>query len=382
MEKEIEREPNPQPLPDPTGPFDQKTRIKIASIAVLLVLGIALAFFFMSRAPQQQGVMGPRQQQTKQQQVRALDEEREKEYERKAQQSRDVDAMNKRVADDQKRYETGYQPAAYQTRITPTVQEKKEIFTGNMVEVKNNAGFGRGASVGNSNGNLPVAAPYGSSGNRDLPAKSEVSSGVQEARGGVKTVPANYLPEGQTIFCALVNQLSGDNTGPVKVQVSNDVYFPGTRTVAIPQGSLILGEASQVSAQFQQRLAVSFHLLQIGQTAGNIRQISLDRMPGLDQQGAAAVRDKVDNHFLQAFGASLAIGAIGGLSQIGNGNSGGIYGYDPSQQIRQGIAQSTAQSSASILQHFLNRKPTITIRPGTPVLVYLRGNVEIPDESL
>src|SRR3954467_4213380 len=147
MEKEIEREPNPQPLPDPTGPFDQKTRIKIASIAVLLVLGIALAFFFMSRAPQQTGVMGPRQQQTKQRQVRQLDEEREKEYERKSQQSRDVDAMNKRVADDQKRYETGYQPASYQPRITPTVQEKKVIFTGNMVEVKNNAGFGRSNSV-------------------------------------------------------------------------------------------------------------------------------------------------------------------------------------------------------------------------------------------
>src|SRR3982751_5848674 len=177
MEKEIEREPNPQPLPDPTGPFDQKTRIRIAVCTALLVLGMALAFYFMTLpVPQHAGVMGPRQQQTKQQQVRALDEEREKEYERKAQQSRDVDAMNKKVADDQKRYETGYQSAAYQPRITPTVQEKKEIFTGNMVEVKNNnAGFGRGASVGNSNGNLPVAAPYGSSGSRDLPAKGEVS---------------------------------------------------------------------------------------------------------------------------------------------------------------------------------------------------------------
>src|SRR3954470_2041482 len=198
MEKEIGREPNPQPLPDPTGPFDQKTRIKIARIAVLLVLGIALAFFFMSRAPQQQGVMGPRQQQTKQQQVRQLDEEREKEYERKAQQSRDVDAMNKKVADDQKRYETGYQPVAYQPRITPTVQEKKVIFTGNMVEVKNNnAGFGRSNSVGNAVGNIPVSAMDGRNDNA-----SPVSVGnVPENRGRreqkITTVPTNFLPEGQ-----------------------------------------------------------------------------------------------------------------------------------------------------------------------------------------
>lgn len=379
--EQLEREPNPQPLPEPTGPFDQKTRIKIAAVIGLLVLGIAMTFlFFSSRAPQQ-SVMGPRQP-TKQQQEFALNEEKEKAYDQGKREGLEI-RQGVSTAGNQ----AAYQPPVYQPmaqRQEPAIQ--KVNFTDNMIEGKNNAGFGRNTGLGNTGGNLPVSAQdsrnNSSNNNGDPAGKSAVS---EDRRGGeqkIADLPANFLPEGETVYCSLVNQLSGDNTGPVKVQVSNDVYFPGTRTVAIPQGSLILGEAQQVSAQFQKRLAVTFHSLQIGQTAGNIRQISLAKMPGLDQQGAAALTDKTDFHYLQIFGASLAVGAIGGLSQIGNGSYGGINGIDASTQIRNGISQSTAQSSAQILNRFLNRLPTVIIRPGTPVVVYLTGNLEIPNESL
>ena len=67
-------------------------------------------------------------------------------------------------------------------------------------------------------------------------------------------------------------------------------------------------------------------------------------MPALSQAGDVGLRDKVNNHYASVFGASLAIGAIGGLAQIGNGYSG--FGYDPSVEIRNGITQSMAQSSS------------------------------------
>jgi len=40
----------------------------------------------------------------------------------------------------------------------------------------------------------------------------------------------------------------------------------------------------------------------------------------------------VNSHYVSIFGASLAVGAIGGLAQIGNGFSG--FGYDASVQFR------------------------------------------------
>jgi type IV secretion system protein VirB10 len=48
-------------------------------------------------------------------------------------------------------------------------------------------------------------------------------------------------------------------------------------------------------------------------------------------------------------------------------------------RMRQGFAQSTAQSSAQILDKFLNVLPTVTIREGHRVKVYLAGDLALPD---
>ena len=49
--------------------------------------------------------------------------------------------------------------------------------------------------------------------------------------------------------------------------------------------------------------------------------------------------------------------------------------------MRQGFAQGTAQSSAQILDKFLNIMPTVTIREGHRVKVYLSGDLALPDYS-
>jgi len=49
--------------------------------------------------------------------------------------------------------------------------------------------------------------------------------------------------------------------------------------------------------------------------------------------------------------------------------------------VRQGFAQSTAQSSTQILNKFLNILPTVTIREGHRVKVYLSGDLAVPDYS-
>jgi type IV secretion system protein VirB10 len=64
------------------------------------------------------------------------------------------------------------------------------------------------------------------------------------------------------------------------------------------------------------------------------------------------------------------------LAQIGNGFSG--FGYDPSVQFRNGVSQSLAESSDRVLDRFLNRVPTITIREGTRVKILLTDDLELP----
>ncbi len=98
--------------------------------------------------------------------------------------------------------------------------------------------------------------------------------------------------------------------------------FRTPQTIVIPKGSIALGEAKAVGDQSDERVAVTFHRII---TPGRFGYgIPLDRgEPGLSQAGEAGLHDKVNRHYTSIFGASLALGAIGGLAQIGNG--GGAY---------------------------------------------------------
>jgi type IV secretory pathway VirB10-like protein len=226
----------------------------------------------------------------------------------------------------------------------------------------------------------PVTLPPGRSLPERAPETAEPARKEAEtARRPLDFEPAaqrNYwLPEGTVLEAVLTNRLDADQPGPVNCMITTDVYLPGSRQLVIPQGARVLGEASKVSAFGQQRLAVAFHRIIV--PGPRTYSIPLDRKPpALAQAGEAGLHDKVKSHYVSIFGASLAVGAIGGLAQIGNGYSG--FGYDPAVQLRNGVSQSLAQSSDRILDRFLNRLPTITIREGTRAKVVLTDDLEVP----
>jgi type IV secretion system protein VirB10 len=185
--------------------------------------------------------------------------------------------------------------------------------------------------------------------------------------------PLYWLPEGTVIEAELTNRLDGDEPGPVNVMITNDVYKPGTRLVLIPQGARGLGEAREVSLLGQQRLAVAFHRILTPGLGGY--GIPLDHPePGLAQAGEAGLHDKVNNHYATIFGAALAVGAIGGLAQIGNN----VASLNTLSDFRNGVSASTAQSADRILDRFLNHMPTITIREGTRVKIILTDDLAVP----
>ena len=103
--------------------------------------------------------------------------------------------------------------------------------------------------------------------------------------------------------------------------------------------------------------------------------LSLDKFHGLNQIGETGLDDLVNHHYVQIFGVSLAIGAIAGFSQANTS-----YGLNESaaDAYRQGAAASVSQSSLHVLDRYLNVLPTITIREGHRVRVYLSDDVLLP----
>ena len=183
--------------------------------------------------------------------------------------------------------------------------------------------------------------------------------------------PGTYrLDEGTIIETVLLNRLDGEFSGPVITQVSSDVYSRSGIELLIPKGSRMLGEARAVSGFDQRRLAVLFHRLILP----NGKSISLDKFHGLDQIGETGVVSKVDHHYLEIFGTSLALGGIGGLMQIG---AYGGYGYDPATGFRVGFTERMGSSAEQVLAKFLNKYPTIQVREGTRIKVILTNDLNL-----
>jgi type IV secretory pathway VirB10-like protein len=180
--------------------------------------------------------------------------------------------------------------------------------------------------------------------------------------------------EGTVLETLLINRLNGTFAGPVDCLVTTDLYSHDRQHVLIPAGTKVLGEAKKVDAFGQQRLAVFFHRL----VMPDGYSMSLDEFKGLSQSGETALRDKVNNHYLQIFGVSMAVGILGGIAEAGTGN---VLTNSTFDQVRQGFGASMANSSINILDKFLNILPTVTIREGSRVKVYLSGDLLLPDYS-
>ena len=154
-----------------------------------------------------------------------------------------------------------------------------------------------------------VGESQGPAGGYKRPLEANVDSAVGQP----------YLVyEGSVLDTVLMNRLDGDAAGPVKVLVSNPLYSHDHQHVIIPEGTVVLGEAKKIGAAGfgqQRRMAVVFHRL----IMPDGYSVDLDQFHGLDQIGEEGLKDKVNNHYFEIFGASIALGLIAGAGEITQG---------------------------------------------------------------
>jgi type IV secretion system protein VirB10 len=184
--------------------------------------------------------------------------------------------------------------------------------------------------------------------------------------------------QGNFLDTVLLNQLDGDSSGPVIVMVTQPFYSHDRQHVLVPEGSKIVGETKKIGREGfgqQRRMTLTFHRLIMpdGYT------VDLDKFTGLNQIGEEGVKDKVNNHYIEIFGTSIALGIISGIGEIEEGGS--SIGATGSQTLMNGMSQSLSQTSGSILSQFMQIPPTITIRPGNRVKVFLTQDLLLPAYS-
>ena len=224
-----------------------------------------------------------------------------------------------------------------------------------------------------------MAAAHAAGGGEDLPPWERTVPGVTgpavEAPAEAVTVTTPTDPpgwarvyEGSVVSAVLVTQLSGDFAGPVQAQVSIPFYSADRQRILVPRGARFLGTVQPVRNQDQSRLAVGFHRL----VWPDGRWVDLS-FHGLNAIGEGALVDEVNRHYVSMFAAAGAVGVVSGLTLQGaNPYGGGREGFQA------GVSQGLGQSASQMLDRFLNRLPTITIRAGHRLRVWLTADVLVP----
>ena len=208
------------------------------------------------------------------------------------------------------------------------------------------------------------------------PAAAPVSAAQPATETPVVDRPADpdgwdRIYEGSFLEAVLVTELSGEFPGPVLANVSVPFYSADRQRVLIPRGARVVGSVQAVSGADQERLAVAFHRI----IWPDGRSVSLE-FNGLNQIGESALKDEVDRHYFSMFAAAGAVGILSGLTAIGsNPYGGGRAGFQA------GASQGLGEGAVRILDRFLNRLPTITIRAGHRLRIWFTGDVLVPPGS-
>jgi len=109
-----------------------------------------------------------------------------------------------------------------------------------------------------------------------------------------------------------------------------------------------------------------------------VELVQVHAVSGMRSRWNKTARRRLPNPWtnIGTFGASLALGILSGAAQSSVGNVG--INETGSEAYRAGVASSVSQSSTRILDRFLNINPTLTVREGHSVKVYLTNDLLLP----
>lgn len=177
------------------------------------------------------------------------------------------------------------------------------------------------------------------------------------------------IPTGTVISAVLDQNVVSDYAGAAyRFLLAQDVYDIDRGEVLIPKGSRGVGKTLRITnvnepIQARMGLTVNWIVLPDG------KRISFEKHGVLDREGIGAVADQVDYHFLAQF---LGVAAYALLSHETSREGSGTAADNT---FEGDLGQSVRKQYAPLAQKYLSIVPTITLRPGTPLKIFLEDDV-------
>jgi type IV secretion system protein TrbI len=229
---------------------------------------------------------------------------------------------------------------------------------------------GAGAGAGSRGG---AAGPAGVEGG----AGGGAFAAFRAGEGLSSRVPEKnlILPAGTVVPALLLTAVNSDLPGPLMAQVSRDVYDLAQRRVVLARGARLLGRYENQVAVGQRRLLVAWTRLQL--LDGTL--VELPGLPGADRGGAAGLPARVENHLLRVFGDAVLLSLLSVGADLSQPPSRSLV-VTPSAGSVAGAAvgQQLADAGTQLLRRDLSIQPTLRLPAGTPLTVFVNGDLAIP----
>jgi len=183
------------------------------------------------------------------------------------------------------------------------------------------------------------------------------------ARASVLRNRSMLVAQGTLLTAVLETPIDTSRPGPARALTSADIRgFDGSR-VLIPRGSRVIGETKSDTQVGQQRVLITWNRL-IRPDGVVIRLVS----PASDAVGGAGVPGHVDNHLLARLGGVILQSVVTvGVNLASRPSNGGVVVSLPSQ---------TAANAGQVLVPTQDLKPTITVKEGTPVSIFVMRDLD------
>lgn len=253
-----------------------------------------------------------------------------------------------------------YQPGQTEkgNNFEPTEEQKRV-----MAEIKRLEMMQKGAEAASQQkptGNLPL--PF------DKVQAEPITVGQPQSEAAPKA-GQKLMPTGTIIGAVLDQRLMSDYTGPFRALITQDVYDVSDKYILIPKGSRVIGRSlriTNVNEPIQARMGLIVKWLVLP----NGKRITFEkRVAALDQAGVPAIKDQVNYHFLAQF-MGVAAYALLASSTSYNGS-----GWADDKTFEGNLGQSLREQFSPLAAKYLNLVPTITLREGTPLKIFVEDDI-------
>ena len=173
------------------------------------------------------------------------------------------------------------------------------------------------------------------------------------------------IKAGWEIPAVLEQSLNSDLPGEIKALVMSNVYDTATgRYLLIPQGSRLVGKYDSHIAYGQDGLQVVWNRIIFPDASS----VDLAGMEGLDSQGNAGLRHKVDRHYKRLFGFAALTSLFTAAFEVSQRRNQSVLTYpNPSDTAAAAVGREMSQTGAMITRRNLNVQPTIKVPVGLQV---------------